>query len=169
MQPANTLPWYAGGFGRASPSSSARFSGVVVTARRTLDPPRMPRRERGRMGHAPLLALAVVLLGQAGAEPGARRDYTSLETAVDPQGAFECPCLAAHTNATFATLLVAKGFPATYGLQTCQAHDEKLANSITGCTVRALPARSSCVAPARGSAPDPRPNDSGRGAYLVRE
>eukprot|EP00802_Teleaulax_amphioxeia_P007908 Tamp_07916.p1 GENE.Tamp_07916~~Tamp_07916.p1 ORF type:complete len:713 (+),score=98.31 Tamp_07916:42-2141(+) len=86
------------------------------------------------MGPAPRLALAVVLLGVAGADPGARRDYASLETAVDPQGAFECPCMTAHTNATFGTMLVAKGFPATYGLQGCQAYDAKLANALTGCT-----------------------------------
>ena len=121
-------------------------------------------REHGRMEPAPRLALAVVLLGVAGADPGARRDYASLETAVDPQGAFECPCMTAHTNATFGTMLVAKGFPATYGLQGCQAYDAKLANALTGCTVRMR--KQPALPPPPGTrpllcrahtAPDPRP------------
>ena len=107
-----------------------------------------------RMAPTPVLAaLACVLLGGAGAAPPARRDYATLETAVDPQGAFECPCATAHVNNATQSLLAAAGLPAaTYGLQGCKAYDANLATAearaVAGCSVRTRKQQTSLPPPA---------------------
>jgi hypothetical protein len=77
--------------------------------------------------HLLLAAGALLVRPASGTLPQVtgRRQYADLSTASDVNGATECPCISSFppTQAAVPALLAAKGFPATYGLQGCQAYD----------------------------------------------
>jgi len=93
-------------------------------------------------------AAAAANSGSRGAAP--RRQYATLTNALDPNGAFECPCLTSFpaSMAEASRLLVAKGFPADYGLNGCQAYDANLvtasAKAAAGCSVMRIAGAPCC-------------------------
>ena len=82
---------------------------------------------------------AVALHAVAGAADGRRQGvpYVDVSDALDPQGAWECPCLSGHTEAS--AILVSMGLRATYGLEGCKGYDAEpplnaSAVASTGCS-----------------------------------
>ena len=70
-----------------------------------------------------LLACCVSTVGLhavAGAADGVRQPYTDVSEALDPTGAWECPCLSSHAEAP--AILSAVGLRPTYGLDGCKAY-----------------------------------------------
>ena len=86
--------------------------------------------------------------GGAGAAP--RRQNADISTALDPNGATECPCLTTFpaSMAEAERLLLAKGLPAGYGLQGCKAYDANhataAAKAVSGCTVLCIAGAPCC-------------------------
>lgn len=89
------------------------------------------------------IVLVVVLLAVS-VTPGIAGGHGAAEP--EPFGAFECPCISNTSHPALKEprdALVKMGYPPTYGLLGCMAHDQNLSND--GCNVANPPLF--CAAP----------------------